>query len=164
MKLRLIIITLAFIFFVALALNGFWEAFHVALYDPGTYYLYHITFSDVFSLSIPYGYLSLWLKASVADALYLVGFYLLVAFINRSFFWVAHWDIKDTIIVTLFGFLTATAIEYHALSLNHWRYGDFMPLVPFMGVGVTPFLQLAVTALVAFWVTRRTFGFERRIF
>ena len=39
--------------------------------------------------------------------------------------------------------------------LQRWRYGDAMPLVPGLGVGVSPIMQWVVIPPMVLWLTRR---------
>jgi hypothetical protein len=45
---------------------------------------------------------------------------------------------------TAIGLAVAGVIERVALPLGRWSYASGMPLIPFVGVGLWPFLQLAV--------------------
>ncbi|MFA5940605.1 MAG: hypothetical protein WC809_14710 [Sinimarinibacterium sp.] len=58
------------------------------------------------------------------------------------------------------GAILATAIELHALSSGRWRYSALMPIVPGIGVGLLPLLQLMVLPALALrlaqrWMTSR---------
>jgi len=39
-----------------------------------------------------------------------------------------------------------------------WAYADSMPVVPLIGIGLTPLLQWIVVPLAAFWVAHRSSG------
>ncbi len=157
MKLRLIFFTTVFVFLSALTLNAIWEALHVSLYGFGVFPQYQGMFEN--------GYVPLWLSLSLIDAFYLIVFYFILALINRDFFWVVRWDIKDTVIIFLLGFLTALLMAYNIPSLaSESGYRDWVINLPFDLSGFLPFFQLGVTALLSFWVTKRTFGFERGVF
>ena len=43
----------------------------------------------------------------------------------------------------------AVALEKWALGTGRWIYADAMPLVPYLSVGLTPAIQLALTGYVA---------------
>lgn len=53
------------------------------------------------------------------------------------------------------GAMLATGIELHALSSGRWRYSALMPVVPGIGVGLLPLLQLAVLPVLALRLARR---------
>jgi hypothetical protein len=46
----------------------------------------------------------------------------------------------------------AVAIEREALASGRWSYTDRMPVVPMLGVGLWPLLQLTLLVPLAFWV------------
>lgn len=50
--------------------------------------------------------------------------------------------------------LIAIGIEYWALATLRWGYGPSMPLVPLLGVGLTPTVQLALTGYAALLLVR----------
>lgn len=57
----------------------------------------------------------------------------------------------------LLGAVIGAAIEWRFLSLGRWSYTDRMPVVPVLGVGLWPFLQLtllvpASLAVAGWWV------------
>jgi hypothetical protein len=57
------------------------------------------------------------------------------------------------------GLVIAVLFEAAARMLGWWDYAPAMPLVPLLRVGLFPFLQLAVTALLTFGLVGR---WERR--
>ncbi len=42
------------------------------------------------------------------------------------------------------GFFVAVVLERFALSVGIWSYGPFMPILPFLGVGLTPVLKMMI--------------------
>lgn len=52
------------------------------------------------------------------------------------------------------GLFVGYAIERYALAASRWAYAEGMPIVPYLGVGLSPFLQLAVTGLLLLLVLR----------
>ena len=62
-------------------------------------------------------------------------------------------------VVALLGALFAVVVEWTALATGRWSYTDRMPVVPVLGVGLWPALQLAllapVSVRVAWWLARR---------
>ena len=46
----------------------------------------------------------------------------------------------------------AVIIERLALPLQHWGYTQYMPIIPYLGVGLTPTLQLALLGYCVFLV------------
>jgi hypothetical protein len=54
----------------------------------------------------------------------------------------------------LIGATFATVIEYHALAMGRWSYTNYMPIVPALGIGLWPLLQLTLLAPAALWIAR----------
>jgi len=50
------------------------------------------------------------------------------------------------------GFAVAIFIEELALHTARWQYNSLMPLVPYLNIGLTPAVQLAVTGAAALWL------------
>lgn len=55
----------------------------------------------------------------------------------------------------LSGFLLVVAIgiERWALATHRWAYASTMPILPVLGVGASPTIQLVVTAWIVLWLT-----------
>lgn len=67
------------------------------------------------------------------------------------------WNVYAT--AALLGGALATAIEWRAQAWGHWSYTDRMPVVPRLGVGLWPLLQLvllvpACFAIASWWPGR----------
>ncbi|HWQ59648.1 MAG TPA: hypothetical protein VN420_00680 [Candidatus Fimivivens sp.] len=44
----------------------------------------------------------------------------------------------------ILGLFVAVVLEKVALSVGIWSYGPYMPIIPFLGVGLTPVLQMMI--------------------
>src|SRR5207248_11165026 len=66
----------------------------------------------------------------------------------------------------LLGALVASAFEWYALASGRWSYTDRMPVVPALGVGLWPLLQLTLLTPLSLalgrWGTRRFRFSDRR--
>jgi cadmium resistance protein CadD (predicted permease) len=111
------------VFALALFLNWIWEVVHSRLY-----------------LNYQGGAISSFIlfRAAVFDALMVLG----LIFVS--------WKIrKGKLLFVFFGGLAlAIGIEIWALYTGRWEYEQFMPLVPILGIGLTPMVQLAITGLL----------------
>lgn len=58
-------------------------------------------------------------------------------------------------VVATIGGILATGIELHALSSGRWRYSALMPVVPVLGVGLLPLLQLMLLPGLTLRIARR---------
>ena len=61
-----------------------------------------------------------------------------------------RWNIYAT--SALLGAAIAVAIEWRALALGRWSYSEFMPLLPVVGVGLWPVLQLTLLVPLSLWM------------
>lgn len=55
----------------------------------------------------------------------------------------------------LLGAVIAIAIEWRAAAFGRWSYTEHMPVVPGLGVGLWPLLQLTVLTPLAMWIALR---------
>ena len=52
----------------------------------------------------------------------------------------------------LLGAAVASVVEWRALAAGRWSYSDRMPIMPFLEVGLWPFLQLTLLVPAAVWI------------
>ena len=107
------------IFILAFALNFIWENLHSFLYAD-----YQGGKITEFILA----------RAALADAVIILGMIIFSRLIpfskNRPW------------ILILLGVIIAVLIEKWALLTGRWQYNDAMPIIPFLGIGLTPTIQL----------------------
>lgn len=115
---------ISLVFILAFALNLIWEVLHSRLYLH--YQGGPITF---FVLA----------RAAAVDA----GLILIVVLAAQRL------EKHKYLFVALAGLVLAVAIEVWALKTGRWAYGADMPIVPIIRTGLTPTVQLAVTALIS---------------
>lgn len=117
------------VFLLAFFLNIVWENTHAPLY---------LTYKGK---EITQGVL---LHATLADAIYITVTILIV----RAFsFGRSH---PYSILIFFFGIL-ALGIEWWALATHRWVYSLSMPIIPFLNIGFSPAIQLAMTGCVTYW-------------
>lgn len=120
------------IFALSFVLNLAWEHAHALLYagyqgSPITKFI-------------------LW-RATLADAVFITA---IAAVIFSAPFLRKH----EWLMVPL-GLVLAVCIELWALHTGRWAYNPLMPVIPWLNIGLTPTLQLALTGYAALWLTRR---------
>lgn len=109
------------IFLLSFILNLIWENLHSYLYV---------------------GYMGgeitefILLRASVADAVF-------ITLISLPFVFIPSLKRKSRLIIFI-GVLLAVFIELWALNTERWAYNEYMPIIPILGVGLTPTIQLGL--------------------
>lgn len=85
------------------------------------------------------------------------GDVLLVLIILFSEFLFFRWFFKEKkeqkmefLFIALIGFGLAVFVEKYALKTNRWAYGPWMPIIPFLNVGLTPILQMILIPEIVF--------------
>lgn len=61
-----------------------------------------------------------------------------------------RWNVHAT--AALLGGAIAAAVEWKALASGWWSYSAVMPVVPLLGVGLWPLLQLTLLVPAALWI------------
>ncbi len=115
-----------FIFFIAFILNLIWENLHSVLYV-------NYKGGEITQFIL--------LRATLSDAIYIV-------FMVFPFIVFPTLKNKDWLVVIL-GFIISISIEYYALSTGRWAYNSMMPIIPFLGVGLTPTIQLGILGYIS---------------
>ncbi len=140
-KVRDMFLALTVMFIIALILNYVWESMHEA-------FLYRVSTCDAEL------YILMILEAAVVDAFIILGIYLGVAVLWKDVLWVLSMKRNQLYAACISGMIIAVIIEYRsALVLKAWSYLPAMPTL--FGIGLTPFIQLSMTGLLTFWLTKR---------
>lgn len=92
--------------------------------------------------------------ASVIDAAVTVGIYKVLGRINLSK------PVLYFLSAALFGALCAVFFEWFAFRFELWKYNSSMPIVPVIGVGLLPFVQLTVLVPLAIWLAQKFKGIK----
>lgn len=120
---------LPLIFLLAFFLNLMWEYAHSVLYM-------HYQGGPITD--------SILLHAALFDA----SFITLIA-LPSLFFSRLKWRL---VLPTLVAFVFAITLELYALNTGRWAYTEAMPLLPFVHVGLTPSIQLALLTLIILYM------------
>ena len=115
------------IFATAFILNAVWENLHAFLYD-------NYMGDKITELVL--------LKATLADAV-------MITVIALPFVLFPSWRRQNWIIIFV-GLVLAIGIERYALLTDKWAYNVYMPIVPFLSVGLTPTIQLGLLGFLSF--------------
>jgi hypothetical protein len=99
--------------------------------------------------------------AAVVDGAIVLGIAAAGAAAFRQGDWFRQLDIARTAFSAATGGGVAVAIEYFSLKAGRWDYEPLMPIIPYLGVGLVPVIQLMILPLLVFRMARgfRSVGF-----
>lgn len=131
-------------FAASFLLHLFWENLQAPLYQG------YSSFNQHFWICLK--------AAATGDMLIMLTIYAALAFHYRDFVWVANYASYSHpitwILAVMIGIFLATSYEFWAVYVAHrWVYAG-MPLVPIIGVGLTPILQMIVVPLLTLSISR----------
>jgi len=86
------------------------------------------------------------LHAALADAF-------IITALSLVFFYFERLARLAWLIVPL-GFVVAIGIEWWALGTGRWAYGLLMPIIPLLGTGLTPTIQLGLLGYASYWFAK----------
>lgn len=114
------------LFLFSFILNLAWEEFHSVLY-----------------LNYQGGIIThfILIRASLADAIFISVLFSLTKVIKKIW------------LFPVLAILLAFLIEKWALGAGRWAYNSLMPVLPILRVGLSPFIQLAVTGIISQKIT-----------
>ena len=98
------------------------------------------------------------LRAALGDGLMSVAAYLVAAGLVRDRSWVLDASRSALVVFLALPIVATIAIERLAISglwMEGWGYSALMPMVPLLGVGLSPLLQWSVLPLGVLWLVRR---------
>ena len=129
----------------ALLLDFPWELFQVPLFEqmPGAPHWQAIKTCS---------------RATLGDAAIMLVAYWAVAAARRNRTWIARPDPAGVALFAFIGVLATALIERLALAglwIHSWTYSATMPLVPGIGIGLSPLLQWVVLPPLVAWFVKR---------
>ena len=124
---------------VAGILHFVWEALHLPLYTG--YEALGSGWTLVFF-------------ATAGDVMYTLLIVGLVTLIRGDLHWIQRPKKNEYLATALLGGLVACMVEYKALAFHRWAYAAVMPVVPILGVGLSPLLQMMVLTPISVYVSR----------
>ena len=116
------------IFFLSFVLNLVWENLHSFLYV------------DYMGGKITEFIL---VRASVGDAV-------IITLLSLPFMYIPLLRRKSWFFIFV-GIFISIVIEWYALNTGRWAYNEYMPIIPILGVGLTPTIQLGLLGYLSYW-------------
>ncbi|MEK7628176.1 MAG: hypothetical protein AAB421_02020 [Patescibacteria group bacterium] len=123
---------------IAATLHFAWENAHVSLY--GGYG--HLV-----------GILPVTVWATAGDVMYTCGAVFVVGLCKGRARWFSDICLQDLLSLSVVGFFIAIFVEYKAFANGSWFYLDAMPIIPFLGIGLSPVLQMVVLLPLSIFLT-----------
>jgi len=123
------------IFVLSFFLNLIWENLHSLLYT--NYMGNQIT---KFIL----------LRASLGDAV-------MITILCLPFIFFKKQERKNWLII-LMGVVLAIFIELYALETGRWSYNEYMPIIPFLDIGLTPTIQLGLLGYLSYRIVVKKYS------
>lgn len=100
-------------------------------------------------------------QGTLGDAVIMLSAYWMVSGIARSRDWIFAPSGKQLTLFVAIGVLITAVIEWLATRgywVQSWTYSPAMPVVPGIGVGISPLLQWIILPLLLVWFVRRQLG------
>lgn len=94
-------------------------------------------------------------SAAFGDTLMIIGIYFLVAIIRRKYYWFSIRTKEEILLLIVFGFVMAVLVEKYALATHRWGYTPLMPIIPLLGVGLVPVLQMLILPFITLQITQK---------
>lgn len=125
---------------IAFSLNFIWELLQGPLYEGFEYDWQHVSFCAL---------------ASIADMLMVLILLFGFGLIYRNVFWMNFLSPKRILLLVVLGTVGAIIAEMWHTSQGDWTYAEAMPIVPGVGVGLSPVLQFAVLPYLIFLIGKK---------
>lgn len=93
--------------------------------------------------------------ATIGDAAIALVAFWCVAAAAQSRAWILSPQRRDLAVFVVLGVVITIGLERSALATGRWQYSEAMPVIPLLGVGLTPMLQWSLLPLLAAWLVRR---------
>ncbi|HJT20158.1 MAG TPA: hypothetical protein VJ746_06790 [Nitrospira sp.] len=126
------------IFIVAALVNAPWEVAQSGLYveqDGGSIAWWHCAFMGL------------------GDGVLVLGIFFIGRIVLGRLEWFEHPGLKGYATMLVSGLAISVATEWMMVYVAHrWGYTESMPLIPGLGVGITPIAQMLILPPFVFWV------------
>lgn len=127
------------ILIVAFVLAFLWENLHSGLYKNYSPIMHDTRF----------------IICTIGDVLLTFIIYCFGYLIFKNPRWILHHN-KNMILTTLaLSILLSFLAEKTALILELWEYKEAMPIIPYLKIGLSPFLGISLLPLISFYLTKK---------
>ena len=103
-----------------------------------------------------------WIHCTLGDVILTVVSFWIVSMISRSRKWFLHLSPPNFIAFIMIGvFATVISERVNVHIFKSWAYNELMPLIPWIKVGLAPFLQWMVIPTAVLLVVRHHLSVEQ---
>ena len=102
------------------------------------------------------------LRAALGDAGLTLVIFMTGGLIFRSWCWPDRLSAGKIGYLVLSGSLIGVLIEIFALSDNRWEYSSSMLVIPWLGVGAVPFIQMICLPCLSFIVSAKIYPCRKK--
>lgn len=98
----------------------------------------------------------LCIRATGGDVLILLASFWFSSTVRGHRRWLLEGEWKPGVILVITALVVTVILEWLATGpLQRWEYGESMPIIPLVGVGLTPLLQWLLLPPLILWLARR---------
>lgn len=93
-------------------------------------------------------------QATIGDVGFALTAFWITATFRRSRRWILSPSVGDVLLFLAVGLVLTIAFEYYYVEVTHrWTYAAWMPLLPPLGTGLSPFIQWILVPLLVLLVS-----------
>jgi len=129
----------------------------IAVIGVGTNYLWEMLQMPFFQMD-GWGSLDSWIlcfEATLGDTFLILVIYGIGVLIFRDGEWLLKMNVAKVFYLLIIGSLIAVYFEVTALLSSRWQYSELMPVMPILGVGVIPYIQMLILPYISIRVGLR---------
>ena len=94
--------------------------------------------------------------SALTDAVISWALFIIITIIRKGRWdWGKPWNWKAVLFIMGLALIGQTIGEVFALRTGRWSYGPSMPVIPILGVGLTPLLQMPLLIPITLWLAQR---------
>lgn len=97
-------------------------------------------------------------RATFGDVAIIMAAYWAAAAFAKNRLWLMRPSKFNLAIFLSLGVVITIFIEHYSITTGRWEYADIMPIIPIIGVGVSPLLQWIIVPLLTLNLSRRMIG------
>ncbi len=134
-------------------------AFHIAVFSFLLNFIWELLQLPLFVVADDFPYYEAILhctQATFGDVLISLAAYYGASMFTQSRYWMLSYDKAGVVVFLSIGMIITVVFELLATGpLDRWQYGELMPIIPVINVGLSPVVQWLFLPLLQLWFVRR---------